>query len=592
MRPTTRHASRRRARRGLALVTIPIVLLALLAPAIGDVAAAGPPFPDPVTGQAVYDEAGVLRDATIQQLEQTIDGIEDRTGAEVVVYTQLVPSGVTTGEAEAHAIALMDQWGVGREGIDDGLVILFDLHEGDACHGQVQLYAGPGYRATFLTNEERQEIFDERMLPLLRECDIDGAAIVAMDAVDRSATPAHAARIAFFRQLNAVLGLILAPLLFVVVIAWGVLAWFRSGRDPIYLDDPSIHIPAPPPSLTPAAGATVRDGQVSRRALTAASLDLAVRGLISFEAEDKPGLLASGQQIGIRTTSAAPGDPREQARIDRASRRPLDEGTDFLHRHLKSIGGGAGYVEPDEIVKFGKDVAGFEKRVEDHCVREGWFRERPAQAKSRWRGRAALMFILGILAVIGGANIPSSGILLVGAALVASGIGLFVLAGVMPAVTREGSMIRAMLEAYRRTLEKTMAQARSMDDVVNRSAIPLIESPDDAVAWGVALGLQDEVQRVLERTADDARSGRASPGYVPLWYGSPASSSSPGGSGGAAGLAPGLMSSSAIPNFGGMMAALGTIGNSPASSGSGSGGGGGFSGGSSGGGGGGAGGGF
>ena len=57
------------------------------------------------------------------------------------------------------------------------------------------------------------------------------------------------------------------------------------------------------------------------------------------------------------------------------------------------------------------------------------------------------------------------------------------------------------------------------------------------------------------------------------------------------GLAPGMMSSSPIPNFGGMMAALGTIGNSPASSGSG-GGGGGFSGGGSGGGGGGAGGGF
>ena len=62
------------------------------------------------------------------------------------------------------------------------------------------------------------------------------------------------------------------------------------------------------------------------------------------------------------------------------------------------------------------------------------------------------------------------------------------------------------------------------------------------------------------------------------------------GGGGAGGWAPGLMSSSPIPNFGGMMAALGTIGNSPSSSGSG--GGGGFGGGGSGGGGGGAGGGF
>jgi len=55
------------------------------------------------------------------------------------------------------------------------------------------------------------------------------------------------------------------------------------------------------------------------------------------------------------------------------------------------------------------------------------------------------------------------------------------------------------------------------------------------------------------------------------------------------GAAPGLFSASVVPEFGGMMAAISTIGNSPASSGSGSGG---FSGGSSGGGGGGSGGGF
>jgi hypothetical protein len=470
-------------------------------------------------------------------------------------------------------------------------VLLFDLHEGDPCHGQVQLYGAPGYRATYLTQAETQRIFDEDMLPLLRECDLDGAAIVAMAKVDANATPEHAATITFFRQANALLGLIIAPLLFVGIMAWAILKWFYSGRDPIYLDDPSIHIPAPPPCLTPAAGATVRDGQVSRRALTAASLDLAVRGLISFEAEDKEGLFASGQEIGIHTSDTAIADPKEQARVVWARRRPMDEGTSFLYRQLKSIGGGADYVKPEEIVEFGKNVPGFERRVEDHCVTQGWFRERPAKVKNRWRGRGGLLFILGIVAVIIGANLPSDGVALVGAALAASGIGLFVIAGVMPAVTRDGSMIRAMLEAYRRTLEKTMAQARSMEQVVVTSAIPLIESPDDAVAWGVALGLQDEVQRVLERTAEDVQAGQVASAYVPHWYGSQGNAFWSGGNSGSGGVAPGLMSTSAIPNFGGMMAALGTIGNSPASSGSG-GSGGGFSGGSSGGGGGGSGGGF
>ncbi len=566
------------------------MVLAVALAAAATVAAAGPPFPQPVTNKAVYDTAEVFRPATITGVEATIDAIEARTGAEIVVYTQLVPTGVTTGEAEQHAIALMDQWGVGRRGIDDGLVILFDLHENDPCHGQVQLYAGPGYRATYLSNEERQAIFENQMIPLLRRCDLDGALLVAMAAIDANATQDHANQITFFRQLNAVLGLLVAPLMFVLLLGWGVLAWFRTGRDPVYLDDPSIHIPAPPPGLTPAAGAAVRDGTVTRRALTAASLDLAVRGYVAFEAEPRQGLLASGSDIGIRTGVASTGDATEQARMLWARKRPMDDATEFLQRRLAAIGGSEGYVQPDKITTLGTDVPGFNKRLETHCVDQGWFRERPGAASGRWLGRGVLAFILGVVALIAGINLPSSGVLLVGVALIGAAIGLMVVSRAMPAVTASGAMIRAMLEAYRRTLQKTMAQARSMGEVAQAAAIPLIESPDDAVAWGVALGLQEEVESVLQRTAQDAQAGSRA-GYFPLWYGSQASGGWGGGAG-RGGIAPGLMSSSPIPDFGGMMAALSTIGNSPASSGSGGSGGGGFSGGGSGGGGGGAGGGF
>ena len=107
--------------------------------------------------------------------------------------------------------------------------------------------------------------------------------------------------------------------------------------------------------------------------------------------------------------------------------------------------------------------------------------------------------------------------------------------------------------------------------------------------WGVALGLQDEVEEVLQRSAEDRQAGRATSAHARCgtWPARPGSRRL----GRIGGLAPGLMSSSPIPNFGGMMAALGTIGNSPASSGS-DGGGGSFGGGGSGGGGGGAGGSF
>jgi len=169
---------------------------------------------------------------------------------------------------------------------------------------------------------------------------------------------------------------------------------------------------------------------------------------------------------------------------------------------------------------------------------------------------------------------------------VIGGIGMMVLAGVMPAVTMPGAMIRAQLAAYRRTLQKTMEQSRSMDQVVADAGLDWLDTPDQAVVWGTALGLEHEIESVLERSLEDVKDGRtASTGaYFPAWY------SGSGGQGFAGGGGGGIFSSSGVPNIGGMMAALGTIGNSPASSGSS--GGGGFGGGGGGGGGGGAGGGF
>ncbi len=548
--------------------------------------AAGPPFPPPVDGQAVYDTADALRGATEQQVEATIDTIEQRTGAEIAVYTQLTPCCEDTPTAEHNAQSLMDQWGVGRKGFDDGLVILFDLNADDPCHGQVQLYAGPGFSNEFLTNSDRQSIYEDDMLPLLERCDLDGALLVAMDKIDAAATPEHAGTLAFFRQLNAVLGLLVAPLLFVLLVGGALISWYRHGRDPVYLDDPSIHIPAPPAGLTPAAGAVIRDGKSSRRALTTASLDLASRGLIEFEAE-QTGLIAKSTQLSIRTTQASTQDPVEMSRLERARARPMDEGTEFLLSRLRNIGGGTELIDPKELLTLGKDVTGFDTRLEKHVVQQGWFTEPPAKASGRWTARGIIAVIFGGIGVFVGVNLPSDGLTVLAGALIAAGIMMLILARSMPSRTMPGAMIRAMLEAYRRTLEKTMAQSRSMGEVVRDAAIPLIESPDDAVVWGVALGLQSEVEDVLKRTTEDVQSGVAPFGYMPAWYGSPGGNV---GGGGAGGWAPGLMSSSPIPNFGGMMAALGTIGNAPSSSGSG--GGGGFGGGGSGGGGGGAGGGF
>jgi uncharacterized membrane protein YgcG len=561
--------------------------VAAILPGVAAVSAAGPPFPDPVDGQRVYDTASVFRQGTIQAAAATILAIEKRTGSQVVVYSQLVPGDTSDQDALDQALALMNQWGVGRKGIDDGLVILFDIYEGSRCHGRVDLYAGAGFKGVYLSDSERQAIFDNDMLPLLRGCDLDGALLAALAKVDAAATPEHAATLERGRQLDAVLGLLVAPMLFVLLLGYAVLAWTRHGRDPVYLDDASIHIPAPPAGLTPAAGAALRDGQVSRRALTTASLDLARRGLIAFSTE-KAGLLGTKTELSIALNPQITRTPEEEMRVERAQSRPMDDATSYLATELRSIGGADGVVDPAGLLKLGARVTTFNSKLEDHLVANGWFTEAPRKASGRWVGRGILIGIVGGVVTFIGANLPSAGLVTVGVALIVAGVAYLILAGSMPSRTMPGAMLRAMLEAYRRTLQKTMTISRSMEEVAKDSAIPLIESPDDAVVWGVALGLHDEVEAVLERSAQDLSAGATQSAWMPLWYGSAAQGFGSGGGGGG-GWAPGVMSSSPIPNFGGMMSALGTIGNSPSSSGSG--GGGGFGGGG-GGGGGGAGGGF
>ncbi len=100
------------------------------------------------------------------------------------------------------------------------------------------------------------------------------------------------------RQIDAAVGLIGGPLAFVFLVGAAAWSWVRYGRDPVYLDDPSIHIPAPPPDLTAASGAVVWEGRATRRALTTAMLDLASRGELAFREES--GLLGINKKAGIQ----------------------------------------------------------------------------------------------------------------------------------------------------------------------------------------------------------------------------------------------------------------------------------------------------
>jgi hypothetical protein len=134
----------------------------------------------------VYDFAAVLSPDTESDAANLIATIEQNTGAEIVVYTQYKPD--SDGDStEQDAAALIAEWAIGGAG-QDGMVVFWnatrrDCKVGVSGNGQIQLYAAPGF-VERLSNEERQQLFDQDMLPWLRYCDEDQALVAGLEAID------------------------------------------------------------------------------------------------------------------------------------------------------------------------------------------------------------------------------------------------------------------------------------------------------------------------------------------------------------------------------------------------------------------------
>lgn len=532
--------------------------LLLIAPLAGGVLA-GPPYPNPVEGVAVYDPAGALAPEVETALESRIDQIESRSAAEIAIYVELEP-GLDNEQASSNAAALMDQWGVGRGGFDDGLVIYVGLDE-SLEHGQAILYGGSGFDAVYANQDRRQEIFDEVMVPLLRAGDVGGAIEAGLERIDPLVTADGRERLDRARQLNAILGLVVAPIALLGTLGAAWLAWRRGGRDPHFLDSESILMAGPPAEMTPPLATVVRHGRAGQEAVTTALVELATRGALRFGALDAEGDDGTGPSIELLDHDAT----------------SLPQPGQLLVGELRSLAGSDGEIEADDLAKLHERIGPYRTALERRAVRLGWFREPPGRAIGRWSLVAVLELVAGVIVGVIGGAVPVSGLLFVAGGLGIGALATFGFAQAMPQRTPNGARIDGMLKAYRRTLKLTMEQARSMEQVVAEPTVrSLADTPDKAVMWGIALGLHDEVSKVLERSLEDRAEQRTTGAYYPLWLGSGASTGGQSHGGGGS-----IFSGSAVPNIGGMFAALGSIGTAPSSSGSG---GGGFSGGSSGGG--------
>jgi uncharacterized membrane protein YgcG len=537
-----------------------IALLALL-PASGATR-----FPDREAGQAVYDPAGAITPDDEKALESEIDTIQARSGAQLAVYVQVDPS-LTEDANLSAAHALMDQWGVGRAGFDDGLVILVSL-DADRIHGHVSLYAGSGFLRAYLSEGDLKAVIDQVIVPAAQQQQLGAGLVLAAQAIDAAITPDATARLGLLRVVNAGLGLVVAPLALLLTAGTALWAWRREGVDPHVLDSPSILMAGPPDRMTPALATVVSQGRSSQHTINTLLMELAAAGRLSFRNLD-------GARK-VRENRAHPeSDPAIEV-LDTPSRTRLGVTEREAWRRMRTLAHGSSLLTRESLWKVNQTLAPLRDQLEAEAVELGWFTRPPSTLIARWSWIGLGEIMAGGLALVAGVAVPMSGATLLGGAL---GIGGLITVGfgqLMSQRTKDGAWVDAMLKAYRRTLADTLAMAHSIDEVVAEPTVRVLaDTSDKAVVWGYALGLHREVAKVITRGLEEPQpaGGHA---YYPVWLGG--GSGAGGASGEAAGPSLGggsIFSGSAAPDIGGMFSALGSIGSSPSSGSGGSGAGGG-----------------
>jgi uncharacterized membrane protein YgcG len=555
------------------LLFISLALLLILVPPLlqGAATSSGDPFVEPVLERAVYDQASAIGADVERALEARIDEIELRSGAEVVVYLRVDPTATEESNLQA-ARALVDRWGIGREGYDDGVVLMVGLEE-DLVHGRVSLFAGAGFLRAYLSEDDLKQVIDQLIVPPAREGRLDAGLILAIDAVDAAVTPARTSLLELLRLVNALVGIPGSLVALLLTVGTAYLVWRRRGDDPRLTDSPSILMAGPPAGMTPALATIVRKGRVTGHTLSTLLVDLAGSGRLRFRNLDRVAEVKADDDPEPLT------DPAMEILDDEPGGQRLARPESKAWFILRGQGGADGVLTRQGLWNMNERLAPVLDDLEERALDLGWFTELPGPIISRWTGIGTGQMVLGGISLFGAFAIPMSGLTLLGAALLAGGAGTVAFGRAMSKRTGAGAYVDAMLTAYRRTLEKTLHQARNMEQVVAEPTVRMLaDTPDRAVVWGYALGLHDEVAEVLARgLADQAPDAPAA--YYPAWLGSSVDGG-PGGISRAGAFAGGgsIFSGSAAPNIGGMFGALSSIGSSPSSSSSS---GGGFSGGGS-----------
>jgi ankyrin repeat protein len=116
-------------------------------------------FPKPIGW--INDFASVIDEKSKNNMQRIITDLERKTGAEVAVVTVKTISPYKT--IEEYAIDLAIEWGIGKKGEDNGILLLITMKE-----REIRIEIGYGL-VDIISDDRAGQILDESIIPFLRD---------------------------------------------------------------------------------------------------------------------------------------------------------------------------------------------------------------------------------------------------------------------------------------------------------------------------------------------------------------------------------------------------------------------------------------
>lgn len=128
-------------------------------------------------GVWVRDEANILSDQTVQQLEYTLKKHRDSTSNQIAVY---IIQNLEGEDIDDYALRVFEQWKLGQKGKDNGVLLLIALQD-----RLVRIEVGYGLEGV-LTDLQSSRINRNEIAPYFRRGDYDGGVKAGVAAIIQS----------------------------------------------------------------------------------------------------------------------------------------------------------------------------------------------------------------------------------------------------------------------------------------------------------------------------------------------------------------------------------------------------------------------